>query len=167
MPGVPTVLNGTLAVRSGHWATVPLTVGYVLACGASVTSLGLALAVWVRSLPRAITIGVVVYCLVTVGWVALALTLLPHNTKGEQVACLSPFFGAAGTTYEASGDAARNNSRAFGAVAAWAAVHLLAAATLYGLALRTFNRCLGRIDGPRRVAATGARTRRPLHQCAS
>jgi ABC-type transport system involved in multi-copper enzyme maturation permease subunit len=164
---VPTVLAGTLVARSGQWEAVPLMAGYVLACGASVTSLGLALAVWVRSPPRAITAAVVVYCLVTVGWVALALTAVPDHGTSEQVACLSPFFGAAGATYVASGDAARNQESVVGAVAGWAVVHLLAAAALYGRAVRTFSRCLGRIDGPPRSAAVGGNDQRALQRCAS
>jgi ABC-type transport system involved in multi-copper enzyme maturation permease subunit len=165
---VPTVLAGTLSARSGQWEAVPLMGGFVLACGASVTSLGLALAVWVRSLPRAITAAAVVYCLVTVGWVALAWVLFEGpSRKGEQVACLSPFFGAAGAIYEASGDALRNKNRAFGAVAAWAVVHLLAAVALYRLAVRTFNRRLGRIDGLPQSAAVDGSDRRALQRCAS
>src|SRR5262249_31091197 len=49
--------------------------GLMLAYGAAITSLGLALATWIPRVTRAITVSVVIYVLVAVGWFFLVIFL--------------------------------------------------------------------------------------------
>jgi hypothetical protein len=88
----------------------------------------------------------VAYCLLTAGWVFLALTVAGNHNTAEKLACFSPFYAAAGATFEASSDV--SGDRPFLAVAGWALVHALAAVWLYRMARASFDRHVGRADQP-------------------
>jgi ABC-type transport system involved in multi-copper enzyme maturation permease subunit len=160
------LLLAALAVEEPRgWLAVLLLLATVLVCGASVTSLGLALATWVRRPVPALAAGVVVYVLVTVGWVFLVLLLFRAGPAGEGVASASPFFLAGGTTALAHRSAEIGDFWAYIRwIVFWLTVHLGTALLLLGLTLVTFNRCVGRVDTsapppkvrPRRVALVSA-----------
>jgi ABC-type transport system involved in multi-copper enzyme maturation permease subunit len=138
-----------LASQTGNWIGPFLVVLEILAYGAALTSLGLALATWVRQPGRATAIGVTVYTLVTIGVVVLAMLLFRHeNTRSLGFAMGSPFFGVGFFSATIGGTA--GPSADFPAYAGWAVLWTVfytgVAAGLYFCVLQSFDRCLGRID---------------------
>jgi hypothetical protein len=81
---------------------VVLVVGLVVAYGAALTSLGLALATWVPRLGRAVGLCVAAHVGVTVGWVVLVAILTPRapGLTGPGLASFSPFLGVMLPTLE-------------------------------------------------------------------
>jgi ABC-type transport system involved in multi-copper enzyme maturation permease subunit len=132
-----------------------LLVATILAMGAAVTSLGLALATWVSRVGRAVAAAVTIYVLVTVGWLFLAMSMGRGPNHGELWAMASPFFGPGNLTFH--GAEAASSSRdeyvnifGFG----WCVFYLAGAAVLYILTLVTFDRRLGRVSDSVRIAAS-------------
>jgi hypothetical protein len=128
---------------------VPLIVAY----GAALTSLGLAVATWVPRLGRAVACTVIAYVLVAVGWPFAVLAFLNgDDVLGPGLASASPFFGAG----MVSARLERNMGDHLDTVGYWAIfwtiAYLVAAAVLYFLTLVTFNQNLGRTtSGQERV----------------
>ena len=80
-------------------------IGTVLAQGAAVTSLGIALATWVPRLDRAVTLSAAASVFLTVAWVPLAaLLFLGNKDLSLGMASASPLFGL-GVLTNAIGDA--------------------------------------------------------------
>jgi ABC-type transport system involved in multi-copper enzyme maturation permease subunit len=77
----PGLATAAVAWHHGHWPGVALVTGLVVAYGAALTSLGLALATWVPRLGRAIALCVAAHVGVTVGWAVFTL-LLTERTPG-------------------------------------------------------------------------------------
>jgi ABC-type transport system involved in multi-copper enzyme maturation permease subunit len=151
---LPCVVLASLSI--GKWDVMsPLVLGVnIVAMGAAITSLGLALATWVKRLGRAITISVVVNVLLTAGWFFLILAVSSFHTTGEHMAMASPFFGPGNITFH--GAAHQSGSRAGVLVAgfAWSIVFALGSAGFLALTLLTFDRCLGRMSASQpRVSA--------------
>jgi ABC-type transport system involved in multi-copper enzyme maturation permease subunit len=143
---LPLLLAAGAVEEARGWVAVLLLLAVLLIHGASVTSLGLALATWVRRPVVALAVGVVVYVLVTVGWVFLVVVLLGPSPHSEGVATASPFFAAGGATAMAHRSADLPGMWEFvGWIVFWLTVHLVAAVVLLGLTLATFNRCVGRM----------------------
>src|SRR5262249_52456324 len=69
------VAAGASMITGGGLGLV-LMIGLILAYAAAITSLGLALATWIPRLGRVITVSVMTYILVAVGW-PLVLEVLP------------------------------------------------------------------------------------------
>jgi ABC-type transport system involved in multi-copper enzyme maturation permease subunit len=142
---LPTVTVWLLSVgRPGvefHWL---LIAGLILAYGAGITSLGLALATWIPRVGRAITFSVVAYVLVAVGWIFLVLCLFPRHEEAEGIASASPFFGVGVVTAEV---VFRREMRfnLFFWESFWIVAYTSVAAVLYLAVLLTFDRSLGRI----------------------
>ncbi len=128
------------------WAA-PLMVVYVLATGAAITSLGLAMATCCSRPGRAVALTVTIYILVAVGWLFLVLMSFDHHVESAAVA--SPFMMAAMITYEAEKQQMMDASWAIVWTVVWALTGL-------GLALATlaqFDRRLGRMgDGDARLS---------------
>ena len=57
-----------LAASTGYWTTYIALLGLLLAYGAAITSLGLALATWVSRVGRAIALCVAIYVVSMIGW---------------------------------------------------------------------------------------------------
>ncbi len=110
----------------------------VLAYGAAVTSLGLALATWVPRLGRALTLSVAAYVLVTAGWFFLVLATM-DAPEGRGPAAASPFYGVMFPLLWPEDSIEWSLT--------WAVVYAAVAAILLLVTLQTFDRCLGRIDG--------------------
>jgi ABC-type transport system involved in multi-copper enzyme maturation permease subunit len=135
------------------WAGCLLYVGLMAAYGAALTSLGLALATWIGRFGRAVTAMVIVYALVTIGW--MAVTVIAFG-EGDPVvrglAAASPFYGIGGLTATLSRDTFSEPGNFQVWIVIWTVVYTLAAAGLCVATYGTFDRCLGRMTGPRRKA---------------
>jgi hypothetical protein len=91
----PGLATAAVAWHHGHWSGVALVTGLVVAYGAALTSLGLALATWVPHLGRAVGLCAAAHVGVTVGWAAFALLLTggAPGLTGPGLASFSPFGG--------------------------------------------------------------------------
>ena len=79
----PAIVAGLLVAESGRWVSYLLLLGLILAYGAVITSLGLALATWVSRLGRAVALCVSAYVVFSIGW--LLIVALFFST--DQRAC--------------------------------------------------------------------------------
>jgi ABC-type transport system involved in multi-copper enzyme maturation permease subunit len=129
-------------VRGGGIAL--LIVALVLANGAAITSLGLALATWSSRLGRAVGLTVTLHILITVGWLFLIMMLSRGPASSEGPMMGSPFFWAGELTFETLSPPSRPDH--IGWALFWMFVYALAAVILLGATLATFNRCLGRVE---------------------
>jgi ABC-type Na+ efflux pump permease subunit len=143
---LPGLLAAVHAVPTGRWLRVLLVIGTILAQGAAVTSLGIALATWVARLDRALTLSAAVAVFVTVAWVPLVFLLCPDNKAlGVGLASASPLLGVGLLTAEiAEASAAVWPLRVRWALF-WIFVFCGVALVLLRATLTTFDRCLGRI----------------------
>ncbi len=161
------VSAGAAMITDGGIGLV-LMIGLILAYAAAITSLGLALATWVPRLGRVITVSVMAYVLVAVGW-PLVLQMLPFlpafratpdlwQTNWDGLSLGSPFFGIYATTEWASrwSSASLNIYSPLGSGPPlahgdpswslfWIFVYSAIALILTSATLRTFDRCLGRV----------------------
>jgi ABC-type transport system involved in multi-copper enzyme maturation permease subunit len=157
---LPAVLLCCLAVqqqwsdpaRVSDWLQIGLGVTLMLAYGAAVTSLGLALATWVRRFGVAVGLSVVAYVLITGGTVLVMLAIGPGPPVRE-LGVVSPWFGVGEMTFEMGGQG--GNEVPIGCWLGWLVFYALAALALAVATRATFDRCLGRIG-------RGARPGRPL-----
>src|SRR5262249_31267686 len=154
---LPTLLASLLAWNRGFWAPVVFLVAEVIAYGAFISSLGLALATWVPRLGRAVALCVAVDVFLTVG----ALFIVPLLIRGptdERLLAVSPFAGPAIMTGEASGELSgprywsagspmtlRSLFASFDIEFIVIAAYSLAALGLLHLTFRSFDACLGRV----------------------
>jgi ABC-type Na+ efflux pump permease subunit len=145
LPGVAAI---AIAIQHDYWLGPVLIVGLVIAYGAALTSLGLALATWVPRLGRAVGFCVAFHVGITVGWV-LFIIMVSQRIGGMTspgLACFSPFMGVMLPSMAMQ----FNNVNQWPPVARWVTFWILFDATLavvlFKIALLTFNRCLGRVD---------------------
>jgi ABC-type transport system involved in multi-copper enzyme maturation permease subunit len=154
---------GIIAAGNPGWSRLVLTVAYVLSSGAAITSLGLAMATWVKRLGRAVGLTVVSYVVISVGLLFLAMELGGNGPNSAMMG--SPFFGAGELAFEL-----RQPSRGFDCAAGailWTLLYACAAALLMFATIATFDRSLGRIDNEhpartRRRNAAIRRARKPV-----
>jgi ABC-type transport system involved in multi-copper enzyme maturation permease subunit len=137
------VLLGSLGNRFDRWPSAMLMAMFVLAAGAAVTSLGLAMATWCGRLGRAVGLTVSVYLLVTVGWMFAVLAISNHGVSSESMMMGSPFFWPGEVTHLVLHDGIGSY---LGAAVGWTLAYALAAFALLAATLKTFNRCLGRVE---------------------
>jgi ABC-type transport system involved in multi-copper enzyme maturation permease subunit len=147
---LPGLIAGSYALfHHGHWESPVLLVGLVLAYGATLASLGLALATWIPRLGRAVAATVATYVVVTVGVFFLFLSLW-NDDIGAGLAVASPFFGPiyAMIAFMERGGLDRDTGPFW--LRSWVILYALAAGLLAWATLATFDRCLGRVpDRPR------------------
>ena len=167
------VSAGAAMITDGGIGLV-LMIGLILAYAAAITSLGLAVATWVPRLGRVITVSVMAYVLVAVGW-PLLLQVLPAlsifrtapfswEPNWDGLCLASPFFGIYATTEWASrwSYASFNTYSPLGSgpplahgdpswPLIWIGVYSAIALILAVATLRTFDRCLGRVPESRRT----------------
>jgi ABC-type transport system involved in multi-copper enzyme maturation permease subunit len=143
-----------------------MTVAFILLAGATITSLGVALATWCSRLGRAVGLTVTLYVMMAVGWLFLMMMLpLGHpHTEGPMMG--SPFFFVGELTFElADKIPPKVGTRAWGVI--WLVSYGAVAGALLLATLSTFNRCLGRVDVPYRLPAVIPRKpSRPIHALA-
>lgn len=148
--GVPalTILPAGLALwtvalgGSAKWIGVFWIFCLILAYGAWATSMGLALAIWIPKLGRAVAFAVAADLFVTVGWIFLLISLFRMGPDQEGWMMISPFFGPGELTFEC-GEPGMRNHHAEAAIVVLA--YLTASAGILLLAYLNFDRRLGRI----------------------
>lgn len=159
---LPAILTFFLALRTGQVWGVALMLALILAHGAAITSLGLALATWTPRMGRAVGTTVGLYVMMCSAWVPLSFNIFGNGTgsNGAGVASGSPFFGVAYYGSLLGGDGATGD---LSRQTAWTIFWILAYGGIaFGLLLATigtFNRCLGRVGerAPRRGSRRRAR----------
>ncbi len=149
----PALATAAVAWHHGHWPGVALVTGLVVAYGAALTSLGLALTTWVPRLGRAVGLCVAAHVGVTVGWAVFAI-LLTSGTPGltgPGLASFSPFVGVVLPTAQmhTAKHSASGWNEVVGWVAFWTVADVALAAVVLKAVLVTFSRCLGRMDEAR------------------
>jgi ABC-type transport system involved in multi-copper enzyme maturation permease subunit len=144
----PGLAAAAVAWHHGRWPGVFLVVGLVVAYGAALTSLGLALATWVPRLGRAVGFSVAAHVGITVGWV-MFIALLTPRTPGllfPGLAAFSPFLGVMLPTLEMQMGPPSEWNEAVAWVAFWIVADLALAVLLLTAVVATFNRSVGRVD---------------------
>ena len=155
------VSAGAAMVTDGGIGLV-LMIGLILAYSAAITSLGLAAATWIPRLDRVITVSVLTFLIISVGWplVVNLLRVFPPTDEGLVVA--SPFFGVYATTEWAAEFSFGTNGHpwwGYGPTLAhnptwplvWIGVYFAIALFLAVATLLTFDYCLGRVTDARRL----------------
>jgi ABC-type transport system involved in multi-copper enzyme maturation permease subunit len=153
----PAVTTLFVVADGGSRIAYLLVLALVLAYGAAITSLGLAIATWVSRLGRAVALCVTAYIGLVIGWVLLLVALV-RDRPGPFMTGLvmgDPPYGilflSFGVKMEGINIAGGFDFQAviFWAIF-WIVAYVGAAALLYAAALRTFDACLGRMpdDGP-------------------
>ena len=121
-------------------------IGRILAQGAAVTSLGIALATWMPRLDRALTLSAAVAVFVTVAWIPLVFLLCQGDkVLGLGLASASPLFGVGVLTTEIAEASPTEWPWRVGWALFWVLVFCGVAMVLLGATLATFDSCLGRI----------------------
>lgn len=160
---MPTLLAATLAIRQDRpLVNVLLLPGLMLAYGAVLASLGLAMATWQRRPDRAIGLTTGIYVAVTIASIPLAYFLIRNDEDlARGMATASPLFGPlilAEHLESGNGGPQYGFSLPLLQQSLWCCFWILAysgvALVLYCATLATFNRCLGRMEergdsGPR------------------
>lgn len=143
---LPVVLTTALSFHTGHYWGVALMAALILAYGAAITSLGLALATWIPRMGHAAALTVGLYTFMSIAWM-IPLTFSVFHGIG--IAVGSPPRGVGIYSALLAGD---RPQREFGSPSLWTLFWTIAyggvALALLLATLGTFNRCLGRIDGP-------------------
>ncbi len=147
---LPAAVAAAHAGEFQRWSGVLLIVGMILAYGAAVTSLGIALATWVPRVDRALILSAATSVLITVGWIPLVFLLFPNKELGIGLATASPLFGVVQIT----SDMATATPAAWLLhgrwVLFWIGAFSLVAVALLLATLASFDRCLGRMT-PRAI----------------
>jgi len=145
---LPVAVATALASFTGRFWGVALLAALILACGAAITSLGLALATWIPRMGRAAALTVGLYTFMSVAWIPLTFSILPGD-DGMGIAAGSPPMGVGVYSSKLAGDGTPSD---FAIQTLWTLFWTVAyggvALALLLTTLGTFNRCLGRIDGP-------------------
>jgi ABC-type transport system involved in multi-copper enzyme maturation permease subunit len=134
--------------RQGRWIGVPLVLGLVLAYGATITSLGLALATWIRQTGRVLALCVALYVAFSVGWAVWLMMLIPQLREFCLLALMgSPFFGifVLSALIAESGPGDLWPACAVAAFV-WILINATAAAALMAAAFHAFDRSMGRVS---------------------
>ena len=146
----PGLATAVVAWHHGRWSVVVLVTCLVVAYGAMLTSLGLALATWVPRLGRAVGLCAAIHVGITVGWVVFALVLTQNSpgVTGPGLASFSPFLGVVllNIQMQNGGAFASRWDEVVGWLIFWTLFDAALAAVLLKAVLMTFNRCLGRVD---------------------
>jgi ABC-type Na+ efflux pump permease subunit len=139
----PAAVSVALARSSGRWEGAALVAGLFIAYGAAVTSLGLALATWVRRLDLAVALSASLLGVVTVGWLFTVLLVVPGPDIPE-LAAGSPIIGVTFPTIAMSLFKPGEWRNLVVAWTVWIGIYVAIAAGLGWATLLTFDRCLGR-----------------------
>lgn len=129
-----------------------ITLFFVIACGAAITGMGLAMATWYARLARAVAITVSLYVFVAAGSLFVGLWL-HSGPDGHGLTMASPFFLAG--TLAADMCHPFNGRDHFGVALFWTVAYGMAAIALLCATLISFNRCLGRVEAGALLTSTG------------
>lgn len=149
---LPVLIAAAMATHTG-FALGPVLIGVlVVAYGAAITSLGLALATWLPRMDRAIGLAAGLYVVVLIAAVPVGMNLFGNvpGGSGDGFAAASPFWGVGFSSALFGGNAGPGHEigRHAGWLVLWIVGYGLVAFGLLLATLKTFNRCLGRIDDP-------------------
>jgi ABC-type Na+ efflux pump permease subunit len=145
----PALTAGLLLWDGGRWISYVLLLGLILAYGAVITSLGLALATWVSRLGRAVALCVSAYLALTIGWAVLIVMIFDPAPIGVYLSLASPLFGTIFGTISVTqipfnGAAGAHAEEIASSMFVWIVVESGIAAALFAATVRTFDGCLGR-----------------------
>jgi hypothetical protein len=147
---LPVLIAAAMATHTGFALGPALIACLVVAYGAAITSLGLALATWLPRMGRAIGLTAGLYVVVLIGPIPVGTILFGRapSGAGDGFAAASPFWGVGFSSAVFGGTAGLRYD--IGKQAAWLALWIVAyglvASGLLLATLKTFNRCLGRTD---------------------
>jgi ABC-type transport system involved in multi-copper enzyme maturation permease subunit len=148
---LPVAVAAALSFPAGRFGGVALMAALILAYGAAITSLGLALATWVPRMGRAAALTVGLYTSMSIAWIPLTMIVFGDGPgdNGLGIAAGSPLMGVGVYSAMLAGDGPRHE---FVSQTLWTLFWTIAyggvALALLLATLGTFNRCLGRIDEP-------------------
>jgi ABC-type transport system involved in multi-copper enzyme maturation permease subunit len=144
---LPMLLAGILGQtrRDDENAHLVLLFALMIACGAFVNSLALALATWFRHFAAALCLMVGLYVLLAAGPILVLLAVGPPSNSLEGFASASPWYGIADMTFLIGYEGRHHET--IGWKAFWLVAYFGAAFALLAATERTFNRCLGRAGG--------------------
>jgi ABC-type transport system involved in multi-copper enzyme maturation permease subunit len=141
---LPLIVGAFLAVESGNWVRLGLLIALILAYGASVVSLGIALAAWIPRPSLALGLCVAIYGGVSVGWIFLAVLF-----ESAQMAIGTPFYGAVfavlGVRGERVGPGGLEGNLGFWLLF-WIGIYVWLGFVLFQATWKSFDRCVGRIS---------------------
>jgi ABC-type transport system involved in multi-copper enzyme maturation permease subunit len=144
----PAVLSLWLLHEGGSLPHYVLMIGSILACGAVITSLGLALATWVSRLGRAVALCVAAYVVFSIGWPILIAVLVSNEPSAPCLVFGCPAIGTyAATDMIGTSDFSFRDHRDVytAAITIWMVLDLVAAVVLFAATVSSFDRCLGRM----------------------
>ena len=116
-------------------------IAMMLAYGAMVNSLGLALATRVKRFGVAMGLTVTIYVVLAAGPTLILLASRGISDDMRGFACLSPWYGVGETTAQITHRGMRDN---FGVKIFWIVAYAATAFALIAGTLRIFDRCVGR-----------------------
>ena len=147
---LPVLIAAALATHTGFALGPVLIGGLVVAYGAAITSLGLALATWLPRMGRAIGLTAGLYVVVLIGAIPVGTILFGKGPSGARdgFASASPFWGVGFSSAMFGGTAGPGHEieKQAAWLVFWIVAYGLVAIGLLLATLKTFNRCLGRID---------------------
>jgi ABC-type transport system involved in multi-copper enzyme maturation permease subunit len=151
---LPVLLAVTLAARSMERGPVLLLVCLILAMGAAITSLGLALATWIPRLGRAVGVNVGVYVLAAVGPLCLMLLFRDGSDRWAGLTEVSPWFGPGELTFLMSEPGSwRRDKEPLHWAWFWIAAYAGVAVALLAATFLSFNHCLGRMTASHKMGS--------------
>jgi ABC-type transport system involved in multi-copper enzyme maturation permease subunit len=146
----PALTTGSVMTQSSNWIGYFLLLALILAYGAVMTSLGLALATWVSRLGHAVALCVSAYVTFSIGWLIFVGVFFSSTGVPVLMILGSPPYGAFIATLAVlpaglfmPGDEA--GQIVLGEII-WIVLGFLASALLFMLAVATFDHCLGRMS---------------------
>ncbi len=146
---LPTLLTLALDSLTGYYWGVILMDALILAYGAAITSLGLALATWMPRVGRATGTTVGLYTIMCIAWIPFSYIVFgdgPHD-QGNGVAAGSPIAGVGVYSSVLADDGMPHDLFSQSAwTVFWTAAYAGVALALLLATLATFNYCLGRVD---------------------
>ena len=92
---LPSLLTFALSFYTGHLWGVALMAALILAYGAAITSLGLALATWMPRIGLAVGTTVGLYTMMCIGWIPLCFVIFGDSLRDEGIGVVagSPLMG--------------------------------------------------------------------------
>jgi ABC-type transport system involved in multi-copper enzyme maturation permease subunit len=142
---LPALIVVSLALKTGRWELLKLVILLILAQGASLTSLGLALATWLRRPGQAVILSALFYLLLAVGWWLLVAAFEP-SWSALGAAAASPFFGAVYLSGGVAGDQYWSAADCWFWGRLWLILHTAAAIGLFMATRAAFDRRMGRMQ---------------------
>jgi ABC-type transport system involved in multi-copper enzyme maturation permease subunit len=150
LTALPVLIAAALATHTGFALSPALIGGLVVAYGAAITSLGLALATWLPRMGRAIGLTAGLYIVVLIGAIPVGTILFGKDPSGARdgFASASPFWGVGFSSAMFGGTAGPRHEidKQAAWLVFWTVAYGLVAIGLLLATLKSFNRCLGRID---------------------